>query len=163
MTEASPRPPGPGWEPVEPFPFTAARQMFTGGNRGGRLIDLRYFRNSADGTLTALARFGPEAEGAPGRAHGGGVLTVLDEAMGAAAWILGLPVLTVRLHAAFRKAVPIGVDLLVEMTIRRRRGRLIEIEGRLHGPEGLCAQSEGTFLKLEGDRVREVFGIDPRP
>lgn len=157
------RPPGPGWESVEPFPFAAARLSFTGGQRGGSLIDLRYFRRTADQTLVALARFGPEAEGAPKRAHGGGVLTVLDEAMGAAAWVKGLAVLTVRISASFRKAVPIGVELMVEMEIVRERGKLVEVRGRLIGPEGLCADSEGTFMKLDGPKVREVFGIDPRP
>ncbi len=157
------RPPGLGWESVEPFPFSEARRSFTGGQRGGLLIDLRYFRRTADQTLVALAKFGPEAEGAPGRAHGGGVLTVLDEAMGAAAWVKGLPVLTVRISACFRKAVPIAAELMVEMEIVRERGKLVEVRGRLLGPEGLLADSEGTFMKLDGARIKEVFGLESPP
>ena len=44
---------------------------------------------------------GPPIEGPPGHAHGGSMAAVLDEAMGAAAWMEGHLVVAVRLATSF--------------------------------------------------------------
>lgn len=106
-----------------------------------------------------MASFGPQSEGAPGQAHGGAILTALDEALGAAAWNAGYRVLTARLSTEFRRAVPVGSELLVETCLRARRLRLVCLEGRLLGPEGeLYAAAEGRFIELEEVEQRRLFG-----
>lgn len=143
---------------VSPFPHTAARRTFTGDTAAEQRIELRYQRRGADGPLMARVRFGSRSEGAPGRTHGGAVLTVLDEAMGAACWVRGWPVLTARLSSCFRRAVPLDVPLIVETTIGRVKSRIIFVSGRLVDEAGvLYAEAEASFARLSPEQAREWF------
>jgi len=148
----------PGWTEVWPFPFKEARRSFTG-LAGMHGVAIRYFKRGSDGSLAAKVWFGPGTEGAPGRLHGGGTLTVLDEAIGGAAWVAGYPVLTARLDTRFRAGVPLGEVLIVETKLLRVGGRTVKAWGRLVGREGLChAEAEGVFARLSPDKVRDIFG-----
>lgn len=150
--------PEPDWTPVEPFPFAEAGRPFTGLARVRDVLSLRYFKKP-DGALVALASFGPGAEGAPGQAHGGAILTALDEALGAAAWAAGHQVLTARLTTEFRKPVPVGALLLAETTLRARRHRIVFVEGRLLGADGaVYASADGRFMELEEPDLKRLFG-----
>lgn len=147
---------------VKPFPDKASRKSFTGGSLEAERIALRYVTRGAGGPLSALVRFGAGSEGAPKRVHGGAVLTVLDEAMGAACWVKGMPVLTARISAAFRRGVPLEADLVVETAIVREAARLIFVTGRLvDAAGGLYAESEGSFARLRPDQVKATFGDPP--
>lgn len=146
------------WTPVDPFPFVEAGKAFGGATRDPKFVSLRYFRRP-DGALVALASLGPTAMGAPGRAHGGATLTILDEALGAACWIAGHRVLTARLTADFRKGVPVPSELLVETKLGAARHRLVPVEGRLIGADGtVYASAEGRFIQLSADAHAAVFG-----
>lgn len=148
----------PDWKPVEPFPFNAARKSFTGPTSDEGLVSLKYFQAS-DGALRAIASFGPQSEGAPGQVHGGMILTVLDEALGAAAWLAGHPVLTVRLQTEFRMSVPVRTNMLVTTHLARVRHKLVFVEGELLGADGKrYAGAKGEFLELSPDAQRRVFG-----
>jgi acyl-coenzyme A thioesterase PaaI-like protein len=122
------------------------------------LIVLRYFLRP-DGALAATAEFGALSEGAPGLVHGGAILTALDEALGAAAWIAGRRCLTVRLSTEFRKSVPLGAELLVVARIVSGRRRLIDLTGELIGPDAtVYAAAQGRFMELDETQVERVFG-----
>ena len=145
-------------EEVRPFPFGAARRSFTGVTLANQRIRIKYLRRP-DGELLSEVWFGPDSEGAPGLVHGGAVLTVLDEAMGAACWIRGLPVLTARLNAVFRRGVPLETPLTAETAVGRTRGRLSSMAGRLVGADGtLFAEAEGSFIRLTDAQMKERFG-----
>jgi acyl-coenzyme A thioesterase PaaI-like protein len=147
---------------VKPFPDKASRRSFTGESLEAERIALRYVTRGPGGPLSALVRFGAGSEGAPKRVHGGAVLTVLDEAMGAACWVKGVPVLTARLSAAFRRGVPLEADLTVETAIVRETSRLIFVSGRLvDGAGGVYAEAEGSFARLRPDQVKATFGDPP--
>ena len=82
-------------------------------------------------------------------AHGGSILSALDEALGAAAWRAGHKVLTARLTTHFRKGVPLGAELLVETKLLDARLRSVELEGRLVDREGVVyAEADGLFIVL---------------
>ncbi len=150
--------PGAGWVPVEPFPFKEAGRPFTGLSRDPEFLGLRYYKRP-DGTVAALATFGPLSEGGPGQAHGGAILTALDEALGAAAWVAGHPVVTSRLTAEFRRQVPVGAELLVETKVERARHRVVTVRGELVGEDGaLFACAEGQFFELDDEKHRRLFG-----
>ena len=156
MPEAPPLP-GPDWVAVQPFPFAAARKSFAGAI-ADELLELAYYKRP-DGTLVAVAAFGALSEGAPGQVHGGIILTVLDEALGAAAWMAGHPVLTVRLNTEFRKTIPVHAKLLVEPRITAVRHRLVFVEGSLLGPDGArFASAKAEFLALKEADQKRVFG-----
>lgn len=147
---------------VKPFPNQTSRRTFTGGTVEAERIGLRYVTRGDGGPLLAQVRFGAGSEGAPGRTHGGAVLTVLDEAMGAACWVRGLPVLTARISAAFRRGVPLNADLTVETAIVRESPRIIFVTSRLvDAVGGLYAEAEGSFARLRPDQVKATFGDPP--
>lgn len=146
------------WTPVQPFPFAAARKIFTGPTSLEGLVSLRYYKRP-DKSLAALAAFGPLSEGAPGQVHGGMILMVLDEALGAAAWLAGHPALTVRLETDFRASVPVRAELLIETKVVAVRHRVVFVEGSLIGPDGKrYAGAQGRFLELAEPERRRLFG-----
>jgi acyl-coenzyme A thioesterase PaaI-like protein len=150
--------PKPDWKPVQPFPFAEARKMFTGPTSLEGLVSLRYFQRP-DNSLVAVAKFGPLSEGAPGQIHGGMILTVLDEALGGAAWLAGHPVLTVHLETEFRASVPVNAELLVETAIVAVRHRVVFVEGALIGQDGKTyAGARGRFLILDEAGQKRLFG-----
>lgn len=156
-THSSPWP-LPGWEAVQPFPFAAARGAFAGmTSTEGRLV-LKYYRRH-DGSLVATAKFGALSEGAPGLVHGGALLTALDEALGAAAWLSGRPVMTARLTTEFRKGVPLGATMLVETRLIRERHRLVILEGTMSGPDNIVyAYADGRFMVLNDADQKRILG-----
>lgn len=150
--------PLPDWRPVQPFPFAEAHRPFTGITRDQGMLSLEYYAEG-DGHLVAIAKFGPRSEGAPGQAHGGAILTALDETLGAAAWHSGARVLTARLSTEFRRPVPVGAELLVRTQIQMRRMRMVFVDGELVGPEGiLYAAAAGRFIELDEAADQRIFG-----
>jgi acyl-coenzyme A thioesterase PaaI-like protein len=160
VSGAAGRWPEPDWEAVQPFPFASARGAFAGMTSAEGRIVLRYYRRP-DGVLVATADFGPLSEGAPGLVHGGAILTALDEALGAAAWMTGLRCMTARLSTEFRRGTPLGAELLVVTKALRRRGRVMDLSGELVGADGTrYASAEGRFVGLTGARLRQLFPQD---
>lgn len=153
--------PAPDWTPVQPFPFAAARGAFAGLTDDEGRLELAYYKRP-DGCLAAIAEFGPRAEGAPGLVHGGLILTVLDEALGAAAWVAGHPSLTVRLNTDFHLSVPLGARCLVETRVQGERHRVTTVTGTLRGPDGTeYARAEGLFMRLSDQAYAQLFGRPP--
>lgn len=144
------------WKPVSPFPFPDAKRTFTGGSDGR--IELSYFLKP-DGSLVGIVEYGRLSEGAPGQLHGGAILTVLDEAMGAACWQAGKPVLTARLDTRFRRPTPVPSRLLVEVRLVRERSRMIVLEGSLIDEAGdEYASAEGYYAPLDEKGLTRLFG-----
>ncbi|MFI5361585.1 MAG: PaaI family thioesterase [Elusimicrobiota bacterium] len=158
LKRSMPRWPEPDWKPVQPFPFAAARGAFAGMTSSEGRIVIRYYRRP-DGILVATAEFGALSEGAPGLVHGGAILTALDEALGAAAWLAGRRCMTARLTTEFRKGTPLGAELLVVTRIVASRRRLIDLTGELVGPTGtVYAAAHGRFMELEEAQLARIFG-----
>ena len=147
------------WKDFEPFPFAEARRAFTGKGAPERLLPVRYFRRPSDQRLVALTEFGERVEGAPGQAHGGAILAVFDEALGAAAWVAEFPVFTVRLNCEFRRSVPIPSELLVVTELYRTRRKLVWVRGELVDREGACyARADAEFFLLDEAAKRRLKG-----
>lgn len=97
--------------------------------------------------LVGHAWFGPGTEGPPGHVHGGAVASVLDEAMGAAAWFSGYPSVAARLEVDYREMIRLGVDAWFEAAVRSVNGRKIVTEAQLLDDTGaLLAKSKGLFV-----------------
>lgn len=143
---------------MQPFPFAAARGAFAGMTGTEGRIMLKYYRRHDD-SLVATAQFGPLSEGAPGLVHGGAILTALDEALGAAAWLMGRPVMTARLTTEFRKGVPLGATMLVETRFIRERHRLVLLEGTLaDAQDNVYAYADGRFMVLAEADQKRILG-----
>lgn len=94
---------------------------------------------------------GEHHQGAPGLAHGGILVTVLDEVMGALNWLLMAPAVTGRVEVDFRRPVPVGSTLHLSAWITGVSGRKVYSAalGRLGGPSGPVAVSAtGLFLQV---------------
>ena len=169
----TPRPPEivplPDWIAVEPPRLEGGRGSFVSGEPEGDRLRVRYFRRAGDRVLVGRAWFGPGTSGPPGHAHGGSLAAVLDEAMGAAAWLSGHLVVAVRLTLDFRRMLPLGTDALLEAWVEGIDGRKVRTRGRLFDEAGAdFAQAEGLFVTLDparfGDliaRAARAMGLDP--
>jgi acyl-coenzyme A thioesterase PaaI-like protein len=133
----------------------AARQCFGCGRENARGLGLRF--QVEDGR--AVAHFTPELflQGFPGFMHGGGVATVLDEAMGWAAYARGVWAMTAKLTMRFRRSVPLRQQVKVSGWVTRDRGRFLEVYAELRSRQGrLLAEADGLFVRLDGERAEEV-------
>ncbi len=107
----------------------------------------------------AVAEFSPEdyLQGFPGFVHGGGVATMLDEAMGWAAYGQGIWAMTARLTMRFRRSVPLNTPLVVSGWVTRDRGRFLELRAELRSRDRVVlAEADGVFVRLDGERAEEV-------
>ena len=148
----------PGYVPIDPFP--GPPQSFVSGDPGGHRLRVAYFQRESDSALIARAWFGQGSEGPPGYAHGGSVAAVLDEAMGAAAWVAGQPSIAARIEVDFRSMVPLGLDANVEMSVEKIEGRKITTRARLLDADGrVLAESAGLFLRLTDDQIRDALRL----
>lgn len=90
-------------------------------------------------------------QGYPGQAHGGGVATMLDEAMGWAVYGQGIWAMTAKFEMRFRRHVPLGEPLSVAGWVTRDRGRFIELRAELRNQQGeLLAEADGLFARVQG-------------
>ena len=114
---------------------------------GGFGIKMYYHEPS--GRTRGEIVFDLSKQGPPGCAHGGAVATVLDEAMGAAAWFNGHPVLAVNLNINLKHGAPLETELEVTGWIERIEGRKVYAAAELLLPDGrVAASSTGLFLRV---------------
>jgi len=150
--------PEPGWTPIDPLRLEGGPRSFVSGEPEGGRLRVRYFRRERDGRLVGRAWFGPGAQGPPGHAHGGSMAAVLDEAMGAAAWMAGHLVVAVRLDTSFQRMLPLETDALLEAWVERIEGRKVWTLGRLLDEDGEpFAEAEALFVKLDPARFMPLI------
>jgi acyl-coenzyme A thioesterase PaaI-like protein len=155
---APPLVPPADWEAVEPLRLEGGRGSFVSGDPLGDTLRVAYFRRAGDRTLVGRAWFGPGTAGPPGHAHGGAMAAVLDEAMGAAAWMAGHIAVAAHLETDFRALLPLGTDALLEARVERRLGRKVWTSGALRGDDGtLYAEATALFLRLDPERDRGLL------
>lgn len=94
------------------------------------------------GHCTLDASFG----GGPGRAHGGAVATLLDEALGRANVAAGMAGMTVALEVRFRRGAPLHVPLRVTARCERIEDRKRFSSGELWDGETLVAEASAVYV-----------------
>lgn len=147
------------WEAVQPLRIEGGRGSFVSGDPEGDRLRVAYFRRTTDGALVGRAWLGPGAEGPPGHAHGGATAAVLDEAMGAAAWMEGWVVVAVHLEVDFRRMVPLATDAWMEARVESVDGRKVRTRGRLHDAAGEdFAVATAVFVTLDPERFASLLG-----
>ncbi len=136
----------PDWSPCDPFPELRPLRSFLDQGGATDRVRVAYFRRGNEPTLLGRAWFGPGAEGPPGHAHGGSVAAVLDEALGASAWLAGHQVVVARLVVDFREMVPLGTDATVEASVVAVDGRKVSCRARLTDGATLLAEAEALCV-----------------
>jgi acyl-coenzyme A thioesterase PaaI-like protein len=96
---------------------------------------------------------GPAFEGPPGRAHGGVIAAIVDEAMGALLPALGTLAFTGRLSVDYLRPAPLGVPLEFRSWLAGQEGRRLHIacEGSAEGV--VFARAESTFVEQDPRRL----------
>ncbi len=86
--------------------------------------------------------------GPPAHAHGGALATLLDEAMGAAAWFTGKRVLAVHLSFDYLRPVPLGALIRINGSVERQEGRKVFTVGAILLPdETIAVRGSGIFVE----------------
>ncbi len=116
-------------------------------------IEITYYFKETTGRVFAQVRFGPEAQGPPGHAHGGALAAVLDETMGMASWMNRLMTMTAELNVSYLRAVPLETDFFVEAWVEDSDARKITIHSRLVSADGK-EHTRGSGLFIRQDRER---------
>lgn len=132
-----------------------AQQCFACGSENPRGLGMRF--RLEDGRAVADFTVPEYLQGYPGQAHGGGIATMLDEAMGWAVYAQGIWAMTARFTMRVRRNVPLGEPLTVRGWVTRDRGRFIELRSELRSKEGaLLAHADGLFARVQGREADEL-------
>ena len=110
-----------------------------------------------DGRIVGTATFGSAYEGPPGCVHGGFVAAAFDELLGYAQIIGKQPGMTARLTINYRSPTPLRTELRFEGAIDRVEGRKTFCHGTIHAVDVLCAEAEGLFVAMGGDRFQSLL------
>ncbi len=100
---------------------------------------------------------GPAHEGAPGRAHGGIVAAVFDDALGYLLTVHHIVAYTGQLEVRYLAATPVGVPLRVRSRIVGRRERRTTITAEARADGEVVATATGVFVSVSAD------GVNPGP
>jgi len=163
MTDASPAQAPPlqadaDWESIDPLRIEGGEGSFVSGSTASQTLRVRYFRRRRDAHLVGRAWFGPGASGPPGHAHGGAIAAVLDEAMGAAGWLAGHPVVAAHLEVDYRAMVPLGTDGYIEAWVESVEDRKVRLGSRLEDEShALLAAARGLFVMLDAERFADLL------
>ena len=89
----------------------------------------------------------PRVQGYRDIAHGGIVMTLLDEGMAHACRFAGEKAVTAACEVRFRKAVPLGVRLQIRGRVKDRRRNVLFVEASVCFDDGtVLATADGTFV-----------------
>lgn len=114
-------------------------------------VGLRIAREGEE--VVGRVQLGPAHEGPPGRAHGGIVSAMVDEAMTYVLGVVGAFGYTGRLSITFLAPTPVGEELELRARLRERDGRklIIECTGT-HGTTRFV-EAEGLFVAVDASAV----------
>ena len=110
-------------------------------------FDVSFYADE-DGKFSGTAIIDISKQGPPGHAHGGALATLLDEAMGGAAWYKGYRVLAVNLEISYKRAVPLDTEIIISGEVVRIEGHKVFAIGKITLPDGTTAvEGKGVFVE----------------
>jgi acyl-coenzyme A thioesterase PaaI-like protein len=128
--------------PLETFP-----ECFVSGSASPVSMGLEMRR---DGDAVAgTVELRPPYEGAPGRAHGGAVAAIFDDAMSYALAVARLPAYTGTLTVRYAAPIPVGVPVDVRAWVREGRGRRAWVDAELRHVERPVATATGLMITFD--------------
>lgn len=112
---------------------------------------------ASDGeTISGEVALGERHQGAPGLAHGGAVAALLDEILGIAVHLRGIPAVTARLEVDYRRPFVLGRRHLVAASVDEQEGRKYVARGSVRDEEGaLVAEGTGLFVQVPVEHFLE--------
>jgi uncharacterized protein (TIGR00369 family) len=114
------------------------------------------FYETDDGCLVGLFTPRAEHQSYPGRLHGGIAATILDETIGRAIMAGGNEIwgVTLELNVAFKKPIPLDMELKVIARITEENSRFFSGSGEIVLPEGeIAAVARGRYMKVPIEKI----------
>lgn len=111
---------------------------------GLQMTFVRDGESGARGEVTLSARL----QGYRDVAHGGIVMTLLDEAMAHACRFVGEKAMTAAVDVRFRRPVPLGERLVVRGSVKERRKHVLYVEAAVERDGVTLAEAAGKFIAL---------------
>jgi len=122
---------------------------FVSANEPIERLTINYYFDSKSKIGYSEVEFHEGSQGPPNHVHGGALMAVFDELMGATAWLCKSPSMTVEHKTYFLAPVPLGSKLLFSCQIQKTDGRKIYMEGAVKDDAGRTyARAEGLFIKI---------------
>lgn len=89
--------------------------------------------------------------GAPGIAHGGAVMTVLDDMVGMLLFVIGEMAVTRKLDTEFFSPTLLDTRYEVQASLRSREGRKLRVSAEIRHPESRerVAAADGLFIAVD--------------
>ncbi len=144
---------------LSPLSVDSRLSSFVSSDESERIHTTFYF-DKKSGHSFARVLFGPLAQGPPGHAHGGAIAAVLDEAMGAAAWLNGYTVMTAKLEITYLKSLKLREEAFIESWVSRVNAKKVFVKGVLTAADDtLFAQSKGLFIVRSIERIQSMGEI----
>jgi acyl-coenzyme A thioesterase PaaI-like protein len=140
-------------------PVTTHKSLssFVSGGLIDDFIDIKYFFDETSGSFYATVVFGEIAKGPPRHAHGGATAAVLDEVMGATAWMNRLHSMTAQLKINYLKAIPLNKEVYIETRIEKVAGKKVTIKGRIFNEnETIFVETESLFIKQGKEKFQKM-------
>jgi acyl-coenzyme A thioesterase PaaI-like protein len=116
------------------------------------------FERAGEGKVRAETTLAPRFQGWRGTAHGGIVMTLLDEAMAHACGAIGERGMTASMQLRFRAPVPLGAPIVVTGEVQWKRRGVIALEAAVALADGtVLATGTGSFVS-RGPLGKDGFG-----
>ena len=117
-------------------------------NPGGLRVRFRLEEEGGEQICCAEFTPGPTHVGYSDMLHGGILYSLLDDVMANWSFLQGQRAHTARCEVRYRDAVPMGVGLKLEGRLLRRRGRMMEMEGKAFRDDNgaLVATAQARFM-----------------
>ncbi len=109
-------------------------------------------RREGDG-VSCEVTLGHAWEGAPGRAHGGIVAALFDDALGFVTQVVDVPSYAGELTIRYVRPTPIGEPLRLRAQASGREGRRLLLEGTLEHRGTLVATARGVNIEVARSRL----------
>ena len=132
-------------------------QFITGEKPGGMNANMY---TDAAGVVMGKVVMDISKQGPPKHAHGGSLIALLDEAMGASCWIQDYRVVAANLQFDLKQAVPLDVEITVIGRVDHKEGRKVFTTGEILLPDGTVAV-EGKGLFIEAPQFMENAPFNP--
>lgn len=142
---------------AKPVMVHQTKRSFVSGKVLPDFIDASYYFDEETRQFYTIVSFGEMAQGPPNHAHGGAIAAILDETMGAAAWMNRLHSMTAKLKINYFSAIPLHRQIYIETFIQNVEGKKVTLVSRVFDDaDKLYVQAESLFIKQGKEKFQKM-------
>ncbi|MGC8783649.1 MAG: PaaI family thioesterase [Armatimonadota bacterium] len=132
---------------------------FVCGEHNPKGLNVRFYADEHSATVPLFLR--EEQMGYPGIAHGGVLMSILDELMGWAATMqTGEFSVSAEINTRFLKPVPLYTPLTARAQMTQRRGRVWYAHGEIVDEKGtVYVRAVGKYVSIGKERTAEILKL----